>query len=149
MRVKAVGGAVVLAAAALGAFAAIGLGKDGAGTPARAVHRAAAPKQLAGHEVAVPSGGATTRGKSGKKTKFRYVESQAITLNAGVNEHDGGFLRCPKKNLAISGYFVANKPGATLDYSAVGVDNIRDWVFDAYNTDAEAHSVLFGVVCAK
>jgi len=148
MRARVMGTAAVTAVAALGAFAAIGLGDDGPDSAARLFSAERTNQPIPVHQVATPSGNTSAvAAKTGKKTTIQYFESQPLTIPAGVNQERGGPLKCPKKTKVLSGYFGTEAPGATLDFSALG-NNTREWVLAAYNTDAGPHTVIFGVVCA-
>ncbi len=149
MRARVMGAAAVIAIAGLGAFAAIGLGGQGAGTTTRILKQSRTTQRLQVHEAGRPSGGASSAtAAKPKKTKIRYFESDPQTTDPGENGHTGGTLPCPKDTKVLGGYLASDAPGVTLDYSALG-SNVRKWGLDAYNTDDGPHVVTFGVVCAE
>jgi hypothetical protein len=154
MRARVIGGAVVIAVAALGAFAAIGLGEGGHGTAAQVAAAGHATPHRAVHEVAAPHGNASTAavaGKGGKKPKIRYFESNPLDIgpSGSSTEERGGNLSCPKKKMkVVSGYFATGAPGVALSFSALGATT-RDWDIAAFNTRATANTAVLGIVCIE
>jgi hypothetical protein len=152
MRARVMGGTAVIGVAALGAFAAIGLGKEGGETAAQVAEAGHSTPHRAVHEVGRPSGAvsAGALGKSAKKTKIRYFESNALDVGplGSSTQEVGGTLSCPKKTKVIGGYFATGAPGVALSVSALGATT-RDWDNAAFNTTATPNTVIFGVVCAQ
>jgi hypothetical protein len=155
MRARVIGGTAVIAVAALGAFAAIGLGEGGHGTAAQVAARGHATPQRAVHEVATPHGNASAAavaGKSGKKPKVRYFETDVLSVgpigSTDPPEEVGGTITCPKKTKVVSGYFATGAPGVALSVSALGATT-RDWDIAAFNTRATANTAVLGIVCLQ
>jgi hypothetical protein len=146
------GGTAVIAVAALGAFAAIGLGREGGETAAQVAEAGHVTPKRAVHQVGRPSGAASAAalGKSAAKTKIRYFESNVVDVGplGSSTQEAGGTISCPKKTKVVSGYFATGAPGVALSVSALG-GTTRDWDIAAFNTTATANTVIFGVVCAQ
>jgi hypothetical protein len=150
MRARVMGGAAVIAVAALGAFAAIGFGGVGGRTAAQMVAAGHATPHRAVHEVGKPTGdaNAATVARRGKKARIRYFESVPVAIPGAENAEEGGTLSCPKKTKVVSGYFATGAPGVALSVSALGA-TFRDWDIAAFNTTNTPNTVIFGIVCAQ
>jgi hypothetical protein len=101
------------------------------------------------HQVAAPSKAVSTRAaKLRAFRKVKYVESNTATVDGGAEI--SGFLKCPRRSAAISGYFRNNRSGVVLDFSSVG-NTIRKWDFAVLNLNdpGKTAKVLVGVVCIK
>ncbi|HEY7151801.1 MAG TPA: hypothetical protein VH391_08965 [Solirubrobacterales bacterium] len=136
---KGLVGALVVAVAATG----IAVAEAGGGA-----NRPAPFKPFPQHVVAAPS--TAIGGKAARRrafTKVKYVESNTATVEAG--SEISGFLKCPRRSAAISGYFRNNRSGVVLDFSSVG-NTVRKWDFALLNlNDSESARALVGVVCIK
>jgi hypothetical protein len=101
------------------------------------------------HQVAAPSKAVGSRAtKLRAFTKVKYLESNTATVDPLAEV--SGFLKCPRRSAAISGYFRDNKKGVVLDFSSVG-NTVRKWEFGVINLnpDSQTAKVLVGVVCIK
>ena len=99
------------------------------------------------HQVTAPSKAVSA--KAGRRrgfTKVKYVESSVATVD--TQSEISGFLKCPRRSAAISGYFRDNKSKVVLDFSSVG-NTVRKWDFALFNFGDTTARVLVGVVCIK
>jgi hypothetical protein len=109
---------------------------------------------LPGHSVVRPSktvGAASTRTPPLRKVIYR--ESSAFTVNA--DSERGVSLLCPRRSVAINGYFGDSAKGVVLDYSAISSKSLRKWQFVLLNITGSLPSgssnvqAFIGVVCIK
>jgi hypothetical protein len=131
----------LIAAVALGAFAATGFGRGGDSTTSVT---AATVKT---HSVKAPPAGAPAFGKrQASLFKITYRETDPTTLANGPNTVT--VKSCPKRAGVLNGWYERTGPAKTGVVShGGGPDGLRKWVVAVVSSGAL--NVKFGLICIK
>jgi hypothetical protein len=135
--------ATVAALTAVGAFAAVSLGGEGANRPDdfnRSFERVGL-QPVDAPSASASAGAQVARGKP----KAKYFESQPMPVTGPGADFSAS---CPGGHKALSGYFLST--GAIVpDTSAVSENSLRAWVFGFVNLPQTEGQIIIGLVCGK
>jgi hypothetical protein len=98
----------------------------------------------AGHEVQTPSKRTAARGTT-TGIKLRYFETNEFPISP--NGRDDSFMRCPRRFVAINGYFGTDE-FIFPDYLASG-NSLRVWDYGLQDTSGLRGHAFEGIVCLK